>query len=115
MSARRAALVPLLLAALPVFGHHALPAEYDTNQQITLKGTVTKIAWTNPHVRLSLKTKDALVDWDLELSSPNVLFSERLENRHDQAGRPGKCLRISRAERLEPRICDQGQENRTLS
>ena len=80
MNFRRAALVlagTLLFSAMPILGHHALNAQYSTEQPITLRGTVTKIAWSNPHVRFAIQTEDAsktVMDWDLELSSPNVLY-----------------------------------------
>ena len=38
------------LSSLPVFAHHSFAAEFDVKQPITLKGTVTKVEWTNPHV-----------------------------------------------------------------
>lgn len=69
----------LLLAALPVAAHHSFRAQYDETQAITLKGTITKIAWNNPHVLMYLDVKsDAGKDahWELELSSPNGLLSQ---------------------------------------
>ncbi len=40
------------LAALsaPVLAHHSFAADYDEKKAITLKGTVTKYDWSNPHV-----------------------------------------------------------------
>lgn len=70
------AVAGLLVAAIPVYAHHSFAAEYDANKPITLKGTVTKIEWTNPHARFYIDVKDpkgALTNWNLELSSPNVL------------------------------------------
>jgi outer membrane usher protein FimD/PapC len=43
---------------------------------VTLKGTVTKFEWTNPHARVYIDVKDEtgkVVNWNLELASPNVL------------------------------------------
>jgi len=37
---------------------------------------VTKVEWTNPHARFYIDVKDAngeVVNWNLELASPNVL------------------------------------------
>jgi Family of unknown function (DUF6152) len=56
--------------------HHSFAAEYDATKTITLKGTVTKIEWTNPHVRFYVDVRDekgAVVNWDLELQSVNTL------------------------------------------
>lgn len=66
-----------LLAAVPVRAHHSLAAKYDTHQSITLKGTVTKIDWDNPHVHLYLQAaaKGApATDWTFEMGSPNLLI-----------------------------------------
>ena len=67
----------LLVSTMPVLAHHSFAAEYDANNPVTLKGTVTKIEWTNPHARfyLDVKTEEgALTNWNLELASPNALL-----------------------------------------
>jgi len=56
--------------------HHSWQAEYDATKVVTLKGVVTKIEWTNPHVRIYVDVKDdkgGVVNWDLELQSVNTL------------------------------------------
>jgi len=66
----------LFASALPVFAHHSFAAEYDAAKPVELKGTVTKVEWTNPHARFYVDVKDAsgkTVNWNLELASPNVL------------------------------------------
>jgi len=59
-----------------MFAHHAFSAEYDGGRIVVLKGVVTKLEWTNPHVRFYVDVKDekgAVTNWDLELQSPNSL------------------------------------------
>ncbi len=67
----------LLTHAVPVMAHHSFAAEYDEKKPVTLTGVVTKVEWTNPHARFYLDVKDergSVVNWNLELASPNVLI-----------------------------------------
>ena len=50
-------LAGLVVAGLIVGGgtasaHHSFSAEFDAAKPITIKGIVTKVDWTNPHVWL---------------------------------------------------------------
>ena len=57
--------------------HHSFAAEFDRHKPVTLKGTVTKIEWENPHTRLYMGVPDKLgivSNWELELASPNSLL-----------------------------------------
>src|ERR1700730_13208765 len=69
-------LLGLLLAALPVLAHHSFAAEYDSNQMITLKGVITRVEWTNPHMYFYIDVKDAsgkVANWGVEGYPPNTL------------------------------------------
>src|SRR5262245_50483610 len=70
----------LLVALSPLRGalsaHHSITAYYDINRQMTLKGAVGKIEWTNPHAFVHIDVKDdrgAVTSWPIETDSPNVL------------------------------------------
>ena len=67
----------LVLAAASVSAHHAFAAEFDANKPITLKGTVTKMEWINPHswIHLDVKGSDGkIVSWMIEGGAPNALL-----------------------------------------
>ncbi len=67
----------LVAAAVPMLAHHSFAAEYDAAKPITLKGTVTKVEWMNPHARFYIDVKDdagAVTNWEFELGSPNGLM-----------------------------------------
>ncbi len=69
----------LVCLAVPVVAHHAVGAEYDAEQPITLNGTVTKIEWTNPHSRIYLDVKEAdgtVVNWNMELAARSGLVRQ---------------------------------------
>ena len=68
--------IAFVASAAPLVAHHSFAAEYDANKPVTLKGTVTRVEWTNPHARFYVDVKDEkgrVVNWNLELASPNVL------------------------------------------
>ena len=65
----------LLLVGIPLWAHHG-NAAYDDKNPITIKGTVTEFAWTNPHVQIYLDVKDdkgGVVHWSVETYSPGKL------------------------------------------
>jgi hypothetical protein len=64
--------------------HHAFSSEYDENKVVTLKGTVTKIEWMNPHAKFFIDVVNqdkSVTNWEFELASPNSLTREGW-NRH---------------------------------
>ena len=70
------AALALLLTSVPAFAHHSFAAEYDSSQVLTLKGTISKVEWTNPHIYIYLDVKDAdgkVTTWALEGYPPNTL------------------------------------------
>ena len=69
------ALLGLFVAAAPAIAHHAFQAEYDENKIITLKGTLVKIDWINPHIYFYLDVKDAsgtVQHWTLGTTAPGA-------------------------------------------
>ena len=66
----------ITLAAVPVLAHHSFAAEYDSSASVAIKGTVTKVEWTNPHSYVYVDVKDVsgnVVNWAVEGYPPNTL------------------------------------------
>jgi len=70
------AVVATLIAAAPAAAHHSFSAEYDATAMVTLKGVVSKLDWSNPHVHIYLDVKDAsgkVTTWNMEAKPPITL------------------------------------------
>ena len=67
----------LMLAVQTASAHHAGATKYDDKKPVTLKGTVTKVEWMNPHVYFYVDVKDnggKVQNWAVEGAPPNVLY-----------------------------------------
>lgn len=72
-----AVLFAVLVGAISVAAHHSAASAYDTAKKVTMKGTVTKVEWKNPHVFYYLDVVDpsgSAVNWAFEASTPNQLY-----------------------------------------
>ncbi len=64
-----------LMVCGPMFAHHSA-AMYDREHPVTLKGTVTKLAFFNPHVRIYFQVKDEndnVAKWIAATATPQRL------------------------------------------
>jgi hypothetical protein len=78
-----------LLAAAPVWAHHAFAAEFDGKAPVKLQGTVTKMEWINPHawIHIDVKDKDGKVtNWMVECGTPNTLLRRGVNKNSVTAG-----------------------------
>lgn len=59
----------------PLTAHHS-SSSYDMEHLVNMKGVVSKVEWTNPHVFIFLNVKDemgSVEEWRVEGNSPNML------------------------------------------
>lgn len=47
----------LSIMGIPVAAHHAVVAEFDTTKVFSVKGTISKLEWVNPHVYIYVDVK----------------------------------------------------------
>jgi len=66
----------LLCAVAPLAAHHSVSGEYDPGKPVTIKGTVSKVEWTNPHARIYVDVTDSSgkkTTWNFELAARSAL------------------------------------------
>jgi hypothetical protein len=67
----------ILTSGSPVFAHHSFTSEFDISQPVTLKGTLTKFDFVNPHgwIYVDVKGDDGkVVNWAIETGGPGALL-----------------------------------------
>jgi hypothetical protein len=67
--------ISVLIVSGPSFAHHGTAA-YDTQNIVTVKGTMTDFRFINPHVQLFFEVKNdkgEVEKWQAELTAPNKL------------------------------------------
>jgi hypothetical protein len=68
----------MMISGVPLASaHHSFAAEYDADKPVTLTGSVTKMAWINPHswIYIDVKKPDGTVEnWAIEAGPPGTLI-----------------------------------------
>jgi hypothetical protein len=84
-----AASAGLLVAVMPVLGHHSFAAEYDSDKRITITGPVLKVELVNPHswIHVMAAGPDGkMQDWACEFGPPNGLYRNGWNKKSVQEG-----------------------------
>lgn len=66
------------VTSVSLLAHHG-SASFDTEKELTLKGTVTEWLWANPHCFLKIDVKDesgTVRNWNLELGNPTDISTQ---------------------------------------
>ena len=66
----------LLMLSMGASAHHSISSLYDYDNIVNLEGTVQKVYWINPHVRINIETiteQGQREIWRLDGSAVNLL------------------------------------------
>lgn len=79
----------VVLVSTGVATAHHSTAEFDYTKQVTIKGAVKEVQWTNPHSYIQLLVADAAgtkVEWSVEIGSPSLNVNMRWRKNSVKAG-----------------------------
>jgi hypothetical protein len=68
--------IGIVVSVAPAMAHHSFSAEFDGTKAVTMKGYVTKVEWTNPHVWFYIDVKQpngTVENWGFEMGPPHGL------------------------------------------
>jgi hypothetical protein len=87
----------LLLAASAAFAHHSVVGEFDKGKELTLKGSISKVQWMNPHIYVYLDVKETdgtVSSWALE-TLPTAMMRKAGVSKEALMGTPGEIVTVS--------------------
>ncbi len=79
----------LLFAPGPTSAHHSFVAEFNLDEPVTVRGTLSKMEWVNPHgwIYIDAKGPDGRVEnWKIETGSPLRMQKRGLTRDHFRVG-----------------------------
>jgi len=86
----------LLMAASAVFAHHSVAGQFDTSKSLTLKGSIAKLQWMNPHIYVYIDVKEAdgtVTTWALE-TLPTAMMRKAGLSKESVMGVPGEFVTV---------------------
>jgi hypothetical protein len=83
-----------LLASAPALAHHSVTGQFDLSKMTTLRGTIARVDWINPHVYVLLDVKDAtgaVATWELS-TIPLAMLRKAGITKEMLRGKPGDVV-----------------------
>ena len=90
-----ASIFVLAAIAFPA-AHHSVPGQFDMSKSLTLKGTISKVDWINPHPYVHLDVKDGdgkVTAWALS-TLPIPMLRKAGLTKDALRGKPGELVTI---------------------
>lgn len=75
-------MIAVLLGTPEASAHHAFFAEFDSSAPVTVRGTVSRVEWINPHAWVHVDAANAdgsVTEWMFEAGTPNTLVRAGLD------------------------------------
>src|SRR2546427_5407934 len=91
-----AVLAVLPVAASTALAHHSVAGQFDTTKSVTLKGSISKVEWINPHIYVYLDVKEAdgtVATWALE-TLPTRMMRQAGLSKESVMGSPGELVSV---------------------
>src|SRR5882762_10239643 len=91
-----AVLAVSLLTASAAFAHHSVAGQFDTTKSVTLKGSISKVEWINPHIYVYLDVKEAdgtVSSWALE-TLPTRMMRQAGLSKESVMGSAGELVTV---------------------
>jgi hypothetical protein len=87
----------IAVIATSAAAHHSVLGQFDVTKTITLKGTITKVEWINPHPYVHLNVagpNGAVTAWALS-TVPLAMMRKAGITKETLAGKPGEIVTVA--------------------
>lgn len=88
--------IAMIIPSVSLFAHHSPSAIFDMKKKVSIKGTVTKVDWVNPHIVVYMDAKadgGNVENWKFE-SNPPRWFTKVGVTRADFAAAIGQTVTV---------------------